>query len=133
MVVRPQGVDQLGAMAVPETVSVAGWYQYGSGPTDPHGATVLAAHVDSRTEGVGPFVRLVSAQIGDQVLVWVGAQRLTYRVSQVARVDKAALDDDGLFSLTGAPRLHLVTCTGTYIRGTGYQQNLVVVADRVAG
>jgi LPXTG-site transpeptidase (sortase) family protein len=91
---------------------------------------VLAAHVDSRTEGVGPFVRLGSARPGDEVEVWVGGEQLAYRITQVARVDKAQLDDDGLFAVNGPPRLHLVTCTGAYESGSGYTQNLVVVAER---
>ena len=91
----------------------------------------MAAHVDSKQLGVGPFARLGSARTGDEVELWVGGARVTYRVSQVARVDKAQLDAEGLFSLSGPARLHLVTCTGDYVAGSGYAQNLVVVADRV--
>lgn len=129
MPVQPEGVDGNGQMALPSDPAVAGWYQWGSGPSDAQGATVLAAHVDSKTQGVGPFVRLGSARAGDEVDVLVGDRRMVYRVSQVARVDKVKLDGDGLFALTGPARLHLVTCTGAYVKGSGYTQNLVVVAD----
>ncbi len=130
MRVEPQGVDERGQMGLPADPAVAGWYRFGASPSDGAGAVVVAAHIDSRTFGVGPFSRLGSAKPGDEVDLWVGAARVTYRVSQVARVDKAALDADGLFSLSGAARLHLVTCTGDYAPGSGYTQNLVVVADR---
>ena len=129
MTVEPQGVTTDGLMALPASPEVAGWYRFGSAPDDPEGATVLAAHVDSKT-GIGPFVRLGQARAGDEVDVWVGGARHAYRVTQVVRVDKTQLDGDGLFTVTGPPLLHLVTCTGDYAPGTGYTQNLVVIAER---
>ena len=129
MPVEPQGVLPDGQMALPTGPDRAGWYRFGSAPDDAEGATVLAAHVDSRT-GIGPFVRLGSARPGDGVEVWVGSQRHVYRVTQVVRVDKLRLDGDTLFPVSGPPRLHLVTCTGEYVPGSGYTQNLVVLADR---
>ncbi len=130
MTVQPQGVLPDGQMALPATPEVAGWYQFGSSPDDPAGATVLAAHVDSKA-GIGPFVRLNQAKAGDEVDVWVGSRRHAYRVTEVVRVDKTTLDGDGLFALTGPRVLHLVTCTGAYVPGKGYTENLVVVADPV--
>lgn len=62
--------------------------------------------------------------------VWVGGEQHAYRVTEVTRVAKVQLDTDGLFATIGPPRLHLVTCTGAYLPGSGYQQNLVVVAER---
>ena len=129
--VEAQGVDGNGQMGLPADPGVAGWYRFGAAPGDGAGAVVVAAHVDSKGLGVGPFARLGSAREGDEVELWVAGARVTYRVSQVARVDKAQLDAQGLFSLSGPPRLHLVTCTGDYVAGSGYAQNLVVVADRV--
>lgn len=130
MTVEPQGVLPDGQMALPATPEVAGWYEFGSAPDDPGGATVLAAHVDSKT-GIGPFVRLNQAKVGDEVDVWVGSRRHAYRVTKVVRVDKTTLDGDGLFALTGPRVLHLVTCTGAYVPGKGYTDNLVVIADPV--
>ena len=129
MPVEPEGVLPDGQMALPVRPEVAGWYRFGSAPDDAAGATVLAAHVDSKT-GIGPFVRLGSARAGDRVEVWVGSERHAYRVNQVVSVDKTRLDGDGLFAVSGPPRLHLVTCTGDYVAGSGYTQNLVVLADR---
>jgi LPXTG-site transpeptidase (sortase) family protein len=129
MTVEPQGVLPDGQMALPVSPEVAGWYRFGSAPDDPGGATVLAAHVDSKT-GIGPFVRLGSAKAGDTVEVWAGGARHAYRVTEVYRVDKTRVDGDGLFAVTGSPRLHLVTCAGAYVPGSGYTDNLVVVAER---
>ena len=129
MTVEPQGVLPDGQMALPASPTVAGWYKFGSAPDDA-GATVIAAHVDSRT-GVGPFVRLSQARAGDEVDVWTGDQRRAYRVTTVVRVDKARLDGDRLFAVSGPRVLHLVTCTGAYVPGSGYTDNLVVIADPV--
>ncbi|MFI5074946.1 MAG: class F sortase [Actinomycetales bacterium] len=130
MTVEPQGVLPDGQMALPASPTVAGWYKFGSAPDDTAGATVIAAHVDSKT-GVGPFVRLSQAKAGDEVDVWTGDQRRAYRVTTVVRVDKTRLDGDGLFAVSGPRVLHLVTCTGAYVPGSGYTDNLVVIADPV--
>lgn len=130
MTVEPQGVLTDGQMALPTSPTVAGWYRFGSGPDDAAGATVLAAHVDSKT-GVGPFVRLNQAKAGDEVDVWAGGRRHAYRVTSVVRVDKTRLDGEGLFAVSGPRVLHLVTCTGAYVPGSGYTDNLVVIADPV--
>jgi len=130
MTVEPQGVLPDGQMALPASPQVAGWYKFGSAPDDPAGATVLAAHVDSKT-GIGPFVRLNQAKAGDEVDVWTNGRRHAYRVTTVVRVDKTRLDGDGLFAVSGPRVLHLVTCTGAYVPGSGYTDNLVVIADPV--
>ena len=133
MAVRPQGVDPLGRMQPPADPAVAGWYRFGPAPASQSGAVVLAAHVDSRAYGVGPFARLTSARAGDEVLVDAGSVRWQYRVVQVDRAAKSTLDTSQLFATEGTPRLHIVTCTGRYDRQTGYEANLVIVAERVRG
>ena len=67
--IRPVGVDEDGTMELPGTVSRAGWYEFGARPADPDGTTVLAAHVDTRAEGLGPFARLREAREGSTVAV----------------------------------------------------------------
>ena len=54
-------------MALPTSVSMVGWYRFGSRPLDRAGATVLAGHVDSRTDGVGPLAGLAALVEGNQV------------------------------------------------------------------
>ena len=129
--IRARGVDKAGAMALPETVNELSWYQFGSAPSD-SGATVIAGHVDTKTEGIGPLSRLERLKEGDRITLTVGQKEIAYRVDEVRQVSKSLLDLDALFTRTGPPRLHLVTCGGTYDpdRG-GYQANLVVVAQPV--
>lgn len=131
--VDPAGVAPDGQMALPDSPRRLAWYRFGAAPLSPRGATVLGGHVDTLEDGVGPLARLVSLRPGDRVEVVAGRRTVTYRVSTVARVPKSRLDAAEVFSRTGPPRLHLLTCGGAYLadRG-GYQDNVVVVARPLA-
>lgn len=133
MPVRPEGVDAQGRMSLPEDPGVAGWYRFGPAPADDRGAVVIAAHVDSREHGVGPFARLTSLRAGDQVVLEDGVATWRYRVERIDRVAKDGADLATLFRRDGAPGLHLVTCTGRYDRTGGYAANLVALATPGSG
>ncbi len=133
MPVVPRGVDDGGAMALPASASTVAWYRFGSRPLDRAGATVLAGHVDTRTEGAGPLAGLAAVRAGDLIAVRAGGRTVTYRTTSVTRIGKALIDLPTVFSRAGAPRLHLVTCGGAYLpEDGGYQDNVVVVARRLA-
>ncbi|KGN31507.1 hypothetical protein N802_03830 [Knoellia sinensis KCTC 19936] len=129
--VLPVGVAKDGQMEIPKDPSIAGWYRFGPGPTSDQGASVISAHVDSRDE-VGPLARLDRLDRGDRIIVTVDGERATYVVDRVDRYAKTALDLDALFSRTGLPRLHLVSCGGEWDpRTRHYEDNVVAVARRV--
>lgn len=120
-----------GELLVPENVLHVGWWDGSAYVGDPFGSTVIAGHVDSATEGIGYFARLLRVKVGDVVTVAGAGHHLRYRVSSVQTVAKQALARDSLaFDQTSDHRLVLITCTGTYRpdRG-GYDSNLVVVAQ----
>lgn len=128
--VLPRGVDAAGGMALPASVRRTAWYRFGAGPLSGRGATVVAGHVDSRGEGAGPLARLASLRPGARIgLALPGGRRVAYRVVRVSRVPRDRLDTAALFSRTGPPRLHLVTCGGPYLgAAAGYRDNVVVLA-----
>ncbi|MFC0682170.1 sortase domain-bontaining protein [Lysobacter korlensis] len=128
--VRPVGVHDDGSMEVPENPSVVGWYRFGPAPGSAKGATVLAAHVDSLRYGLGPFAQLKTLQPGAEVLVSDTAGRtITYRVEEVTRTGKADLVDAGVFDRSGTPRLHLITCGGSFHpESRTYSDNVIVTA-----
>jgi LPXTG-site transpeptidase (sortase) family protein len=134
MDVVPVGVEPDGDMALPKTVAEAGWYQFGPRPGDASGATVLAAHVDTHAEGLGPFARLRSVKRGASVVLSTrdGAVH-RYRVSSVQLVPKSEVPAAAVFDREGPPRLTLVTCGGAYDRGNGYSDNVVVTATSESG
>ncbi len=127
--VRP-AVTVGGRLRVPEDVAAVGWWDGSAYAGDPFGHTVVAGHVDSATQGLGFFARLLSLRRGDEVGLSGGGHRAVYRVLRVRAVDKEALAvSSGAFDQRGPHRLVLITCTGTYDRERmAYTQNLVVTA-----
>ena len=118
-----------GELRVPEDVQHVGWWDGSAYAGDPFGATVIAGHVDSATEGIGFFARLLKIKVGDRVTVRAGAHHQSYRIIAVQVVAKHALASDSrAFDQTGDHRLVMITCTGTYHRDRGgYDTNLVVI------
>ena len=119
-----------GALAIPRDIHRAGWWAGSSRLGDPFGSIVLAAHVDSFTQGVGPAAELLSTRPGARVHLAARHRTQSYRVTSVRVVPRADLRrEEVVFSAAGARRLVLITCGGAYdaSRG-GYQDNVVVVA-----
>lgn len=125
-----QTVD--GDLVVPANVDRVGWWDGSASAGDVFGTTVIAGHVDSATDGLGYFARLLSIRKGEQVTVRSGPHRLSYRVVSVRSVTKRALaTSSSAFDQTGVHRLVLITCTGRFRPGRGYDNNLVVTAEPV--
>jgi len=119
-----------GELQVPKHVDHLGWWDGSSWLGDPFGATVIAGHVDSAAEGLGFFAQLMEIRRDDRVQV-LGAsgQRQTFTVTSVRTVAQNALAGDSkALAQTGERRLVLITCTGAYRPGRGYESNLVVTA-----
>jgi len=127
------GLDDAGNMALPPDPANAGWYEYGPAPASPAGATVIAAHVDSLTYGIGPFAAFADAVPGTEIVVTdtAGAVR-TYAVSSVDTTDKLDVVWASVFDRTGPSRLVVVTCGGEFDYSTRhYLSNVIVVATPV--
>jgi len=130
LAVIPTGVTADGAMEIPDDPRIAGWYRFGAGPTSTSGATVLAAHVDSR-ERVGPLARLGELAPGDEVVVTTADAEVRYVIERVDSYPKTIIDLNTVFDRDGSPRLHLVTCGGEWDPVTGsYEDNVVAIAVR---
>lgn len=128
--VRPTGVAKDGSMELPDTVRRAGWYEFGSTPRDDAGSTVIASHVDTESEGLGPFARLASVRKGERVVVTDRSGREhAYRIVSRRLIVATRLPVDELFDRDGRPRLVLLTCGGAYDARSGYRDNVVVVAE----
>jgi LPXTG-site transpeptidase (sortase) family protein len=128
--VIPVGVADDGLMALPETVAQVGWYEFGARPADRAGSTVLAGHVDTKREGLGPLARLRTIEPGTEITVSAeqgGTRR--YRVTSVRKIDKDRVRLPEIFARDGAERLVLITCGGPFDRRTGYRDNVVLEAE----
>jgi LPXTG-site transpeptidase (sortase) family protein len=119
-----------GELQVPVRAQHVGWWDGGAEAGDPFGSVVLAGHVDSKTEGLGFFARLLQVRRGEVVVLRGSGHTASYRVESVVSVRKDALaTSSGAFDQAAGHRLVLITCTGAYdaSRG-GYEDNLVVTA-----
>jgi sortase (surface protein transpeptidase) len=134
MPIEPHGLDVEGQMSLPESPFSGAWYQYGSAPDSIQGSTVIAAHVDSRVYGVGPFARLREAQAGMAITVTDQAGVVhTYSVVAVERTLKAEVDLSKVFTAVGDPHLVLITCGGEFIEEIrNYTDNYIVTAEKVS-
>ncbi|MET1004068.1 MAG: class F sortase [Propionibacteriaceae bacterium] len=126
------GVADDGRMQLPESNRDVAWYAFGARPGDRQGTTVMAAHVDTRAEGLGPFARLRTMNRGDKIKIAdTSGRTYAYEVTDVDDVKKSNVELDQLFRLDGDPQLKVLTCGGPYRRSTGYRDNIVVTARPV--
>ena len=126
------GLQRSGALQVPSSTAVAGWYT-GSPRPGAVGSAVIAGHVDSRT-GPGIFFWLRALQSGDRI--YVGRADGTMAVFTVTEVRKFAKDQFPTAAVYGPEpdaELRLITCGGVFDRSLGSYLSNVVVFARLAG
>jgi len=120
-----------GALQVPGTTSVAGWYT-GSPRPGELGAAVIAGHVDS-VSGPGIFFRLNLLRPHDLILVRRADHSLAaFTVVSVRMYPKSHFPTAAVYGPAPAAELHLITCGGTFDAATGhYLSNVIVFAVAV--
>ncbi|MEJ5868603.1 class F sortase [Pseudokineococcus sp. 5B2Z-1] len=125
------GVDDDGAMALPDDVSRTAWYRWGAAPGSGAGSAVVAGHVAAADGERGVLADLAELGLDDVVeVVRADGTVLPYRVTTREAVEKTALPVAALFDEDGPERLVLVTCGGPYLRDVGaHRDNVVVVAE----
>jgi hypothetical protein len=118
-----------GALQVPDSFTVAGWYDLGPRPGEP-GPAVIAGHVDSLA-GPAVFYRLGELRNGDRVYVRrADGTSATFTVTGVLMYAKSGFPADAVYGPVPVPQLRLITCGGTfnYARHS-YLSNVVVYAS----
>lgn len=126
--VRAVGTTPVGLLDVPDDIEVAGWWRGGARLGDPFGSILVAAHVDSRTQGLGPFAELLTAGAGAHIRMESAGLHQEFVIRSRRLVPQGSLGDDSwIFDATGAARLTLVTCAPPYDSARGGYQNLAVV------
>lgn len=122
------GTTPAGRLDVPDDIRLAGWWRGGSRLGDPFGSILVAGHVDSRIQGLGPFAELLTLRAGSTVQLASRDLSQTFRVRSRRLVPQGTLADDSwIFDASGAQRLTLVTCAPPYDADRGGYQNLAVV------
>jgi Sortase domain len=125
---EPLGIDDQGAMQVPDDPAEAGWYRLGPTP-GALGPAVIAGHV-TWNEVPGVFFRLAAMRSGD--LVEVARDDGLVAVFEVTRVrlyDKTEFPTGAVFGPVDHAALRLITCGGEYQSSAHrYLGNVVVFA-----
>lgn len=125
------GLAQGGAMQVPSSTTVAGWYT-GSPRPGSIGSAIIVGHIDS-VSGPGVFYRLSELRSGDDVFVKrADGTTAEFRVTLVQTYLKDQFPTDKVYGPTPDAELRLITCGGAFDSATGhYLSNIVVYATEV--
>ena len=126
------GLTGSGALAVPSSTAVAGWYT-GSPKPGAIGSAIIVGHIDSLT-GPGVFYRLPQLRPGDKVYVKRADGTLVeFRVTSVQTYLKDRFPTQAVYGPTPDPELRLITCGGAFDYASGhYLNNIVVYATEVS-
>jgi sortase (surface protein transpeptidase) len=121
-----------GALQVPDTTTVAGWFDDGPAPGQP-GPAVIAAHVDSY-KGPGVFFDLSQLRPGDRIYVRrADGTMVIFSVAQVHMYLKTAFPTAAVYGPAPGAQLRLITCGGTFdYQDRSYLSNVVVYAVETA-
>ena len=127
------GLTAAGALAVPPSTAVAGWYT-GSQRPGAIGPAVIAGHIDSHT-GPGVFFHLPQLRPGDHVYVRrTDGTLAVFRVTAVRSYAKDRFPTLAVYGPTPDAELRLITCGGAFDPRLGsYLSNTVVYAMQVSG
>jgi Sortase domain len=126
------GLTAGGALQVPSSTAVAGWYT-GSPKPGAIGSAIIVGHIDSLT-GPGVFYRLAELRSDDRVYVKRADGTLVeFRVTSVQTYLKDRFPTQAVYGPTPDPELRLITCGGAFDYATGhYLSNIVVYATEVS-
>ena len=122
------GLTASGALQVPSSTAVAGWYT-GSPRPGAVGSAVIAGHIDSES-GPGVFFQLSSLHLGDRVFVRRADGTLAvFKVTVVRQFAKDSFPTSAVYGAVPDSELRLITCGGTFDPQLGsYLSNTVVYA-----
>ena len=127
----PLGLNEERTIEVPESYTKVGWYEQGATPGEVGTASVLG-HVDSYL-GPAVFWPLQYVKEGDTIeITREDGTTAVFEVKETKMYNQDNFPTEEVYAHTDYPSLRLITCTGTYNRGTQrYSHNLVVFADLV--
>lgn len=136
-VVNEVGLNSDGTMQVPQLgpqYDQAAWFR-GSPTPGEAGPSVIVGHVDSARDGPSVFFDLGGLKPGQQVRVDRADHTVTtFEIDAVESYPKSAFPQQTVYGYTAQPSLRLITCSGSFDRGTRqYRDNTVVFAHLVTG
>lgn len=128
--VQQTGLTAAGAMGTPTNFTDVAWYKYGPVPGQ-NGDAVIDGHVDNGLSLAGVFKHLGDIKVGDDIYVDTKDGRtLHFVVNDIEIYPYQSVPTALIFDQTDRPRLNLITCDGTWVKGgKTYNERLVVFAE----
>jgi sortase (surface protein transpeptidase) len=125
------GTTRSGAMAVPASTAVAGWYTASPRP-GAIGPSIIAGHVDSYL-GPGVFFRLRLLRPGDRAFVRrANGTFAVFQITAVREYLKSAFPVQAVYGPVPYAGLRLITCGGVFDYATRhYLSSIVAYATQV--
>jgi sortase (surface protein transpeptidase) len=122
------GVTSSGALQVPVSIAVAGWYTFSPRP-GAIGSSIIAGHIDS-FRGPGVFYRLRQMKPGEKIYIRrTNGTLAIFRVTARHMFLKSHFPTQDVYGPTPTAQLRLITCGGTFDSATGhYLSNVIVFA-----
>ena len=126
------GLTAQGAIQVPTTTTVAGWYTHSPLPGTV-GPAIILGHIDSY-RGPGVFFRLAELRPGDRIYVHRSDDSMaSFRVTEVRTYPKDQFPTQSVYGPTPDAELRLITCGGAFDSASGhYLSNIVVYATEAS-
>jgi sortase (surface protein transpeptidase) len=126
------GLDKNGALQVPVTGTVAGWYTGAPTPGE-LGPAIIVAHVDMGGKP-GVFFRLKELRKGDQIAISrTDGKIVKFEVTETASFPKKSFPTAKVYGDINFAGLRLITCGGKFDSKTGhYLSNVIVFAKMVS-
>lgn len=123
------GLNQQGAIAMPDSVDVGAWYN-GSPTPGQLGPAIIAGHVDNYYQGDGAFFPLRNTQVGDMIYIdRADGTTATFKVADIKQVPQANFPTQEVFGNINYAGLRVITCGGAFNHQTyEYEDNIVVFA-----
>ena len=109
-----------------------GWYKHGAAPGSKRGTTVIVGHRDSFNPEPGAFYYLNKIETGDLIHLQYKNYTIFYSVKKIKIVRKNYFYkiSQQIFTISGKPKLALISCTGIYEKNNGgYQNNIIIIAE----
>ena len=125
------GLDKVGALQVPTTGTVVGWFNGAPTPGE-IGPAIVAGHVDWNGK-IGVFYRLKDLKKGAQILISrADGSTVKFAVTQTLIVPKLKFPTDRIYGDINFAGLRLITCGGKFdSKLKRHVDNVIVFAKMV--
>ncbi len=126
--IEVKGINNHNQMEAPDHPLNAAWYRFTKMP-GAGGNAVFSGHLDAESIGPAIFWRLTQLKPGDMIEV-VSSQstELRYQVKESVSYPVATIPMKTVLYPGGGDQITLITCSGKYQPGSGYDHRLVIRA-----